>query len=82
MDKLRPTQHNVLNPYGYRIAALGFMEAMNILAKTYQWWLCPGCGTQNYNGYDPDLDDEPIEYVCLCGWDGIKADLLLGKINE
>lgn len=79
MNKLRPDQHGVLNPYGYRVAALGFMEAMNTIFRTYQWWLCPNCNEQNYNDYNPDLDDGSIGYECSCGWDGSSDDLILGR---
>lgn len=80
MSKLRPHQHGVRLPYGYRRAAVGFVEAMDLAARTYQFWLCPCCSTISYNDYDPDADDGSIGYTCVtCGWDGSNDDLMLGR---
>jgi hypothetical protein len=79
VDRLRPHQHGVRNPYGYRQAALGFIEALRIAESTYQLWLCPGCNEINYNDYDPDQDDGSIGYGCSCGWEGSNDDLMLGR---
>lgn len=80
MDKIRPHQHGVRLPYGYRRAALGLFEALDIASKTYQFWLCPTCNGLSYCDYDPELDDGSMGYTCnQCGWDGSSDDLLLGR---